>query len=146
MNNTEFLIGDLVTITNPLHIFSTYSEWAVDNNLVLFQAEAELPKDINTIYRVIARNKHHKSYVGQLLYGIETWNTDKKSQFIILGTGLTLNPQQYGDITVKSATRTINYDDYPDTCKKCGKPAWNDKFFEYTKECTNPSCGLYKKE
>ena len=132
----EFEVGEQVKCIDRRHSYR-YQNIANNLNLKNFNINSHCPKE-GEIYTIIAKEWREDAIPKRFLYGI---SDNQGNQYIVNNEALEAyvnNPSQINQ------AKEVNWDNYPDICELCGKPAWNDKFLNRTKECSNNNCQNYK--
>lgn len=145
----KFVVGDQIKLTNGrYHTYQKVSGWVKNNHLTRWQS-GSWPNTTDS-YIVVAKANHR---THGCLYGIE--NPITQEQYVVNGYALMawwpcvdeLDEMYEPEEKKKKEKKEIDEKEFPDVCVKCGKPAWNTKFFGgKTIECSNPDCEHYKEK
>jgi len=132
----EFEVGEQVRCINRNH---NYCYQYLADNLGLKNYNINLCRPKNRdLYTIIVKQWCEDTISKRFLYGI---SDNQGNQYIVNNEAI--EAYIYSPSQINQA-KEINWDNYPDICELCGKPAWNDKFLNRTKECSNKDCENYK--
>jgi len=131
---SNFMINDLVKITDTGCIYPGYVPWAKAHMLNNWRRNNPLENEI--FFKIVALGQHSTNR-PETIYGIQHIATE--NQYIIGGRGLELAILS----EMKHKEPQINTENYPNKCPLCNWSSYNFIFIGKV-ECTNSNCQNYK--